>query len=87
MVPRCGVAYSWRSTTSTPWSGADATELANLALLCHHHHYLKTYEGWTLERTGPSDEDPGWVFAPQPHFGQEPDLGLDRPDGRNRPRE
>jgi hypothetical protein len=44
-----------------------------LALLCHHHHYLKTYEGWTLKRTGRSDVDPQWTFTPQPPFGQEPD--------------
>ncbi len=38
---------------------------------------MKTYDGWTLERTGPTDEDPGWRFTPLPPFGQEPDLGLD----------
>jgi hypothetical protein len=31
-----------------------------------------------LERHGPSDADPQWSFTPQPPFGQEPDLGLDR---------
>jgi hypothetical protein len=39
---------------------------------------LKTYDGWVLERHGPSDADPQWSFTPQPPFGQEPDLGLDR---------
>ena len=60
------------------WALGGPTELANLALLCTHHHRKKTYEGWTLERNGPSDEDPQWTFAPLPPFGQEPDLGLDR---------
>ena len=54
------------------------TTLDNLALLCTHHHRLKTYDGWVLERHGPSDADPQWSFTPQPPFGQEPDLGLDR---------
>jgi len=52
----------------------------SLALLCTHHHRLKTYDGWILERTGPTDQDPRWTFTPQPPFGQEPGLGLDRPD-------
>ena len=53
----------------------------NLALLCHHHHWLKTYEGWTLERTdyatGPGiGGPPTWAFTPMAPFGQERD-----PDG------
>jgi len=39
---------------------------------------LQTYDGWVLERHGPSDADPRWSFTPPPPFGQEPDLGLDR---------
>ena len=61
-----------------PWALGGATELDNLALLCTHHHRLKTYEGWVLARHGPSDADPQWSFTPLPPFGQEPDLGLDR---------
>ena len=30
------------------WAKAQTTELANLDLLCDHHHDLKTYEGWQL---------------------------------------
>jgi len=42
--------------------------------MCHHHHYLKTYEGWTLERSGTADDgSPTWEFRPQPPFGEEPD--------------
>ena len=30
------------------WARVQTTELANLDLLCDHHHDLKTYEGWQL---------------------------------------
>ena len=86
VVPRCGVAYSLEIDHVLPLEHGGDTRLDNLALLCRHHHRLKTYEGWTLERTGPTDEDPGWRFTPQPAFGQEPDLGLDRPGDRERDR-
>ena len=77
VVPGCGVGYSLEIDHVHPLEHGGATELANLALLCHHHHRMKTYDGWTLERTGPTDADPRWVFTPLPPFGQEPDLGLD----------
>jgi hypothetical protein len=77
VVPGCGVGYSLEIDHVHPLEHGGATELDNLALLCSHHHRMKTYEGWTLERTGPSDADPGWTFTPQPPFGQEPDLGAD----------
>ena len=88
VVPGCGVAYSLEIDHVIPLEAGGDTRLGNLALLCRHHHRLKTYAGWTLERTGPTDEDPGWRFTPMPAFGQEPDLGFDRPGGRdgwNRP--
>ena len=57
-----------------PQVGSDWRFASNLALLCHHHHYLKTYEGWTLERMGTeADGTPEWSFTPMPPFGQEPD--------------
>ena len=77
VVPGCGVAYSLEIDHVHPLEHGGRTELDNLALLCRHHHRMKTYDGWTLRRTGPTDEDPGWRFTPQPPFGQEPDLGLD----------
>ena len=73
VVPGCGVSYGLEIDHIQEFALGGPTELANLALLCHHHHYLKTYEGWTLERTGPSDVDPQWTFTPQPPFGQEPE--------------
>jgi hypothetical protein len=80
VVPGCGVAYSLEIDHVHPLERGGRTELSNLALLCRHHHRMKTYDGWTLERTGPTDEDPGWSFTPLAPFGQEPGLGLDRPD-------
>ena len=61
-----------------------ASRLAdNLALLCHHHHFLKTYEGWDLARAGTRpDGTPEWSFCPPVPFGQEPGLGIDTPEGR-----
>jgi hypothetical protein len=85
VVPGCAVGYTLEIDHVHPLEHGGRTELDNLALLCRHHHRLKTYEGWTLERTGPTDEDPGWVFTPLAPFGQEPDLGLDRRDDRDRP--
>jgi len=85
VVPGCGVAYSLEIDHVRPLASGGDTRLDNLALLCRHHHRLKTYEGWTLERCGPTDEDPRWRFTPLAPFGQEPGLGLDRPDRGDTP--
>jgi hypothetical protein len=77
VVPGCGVSYGLEIDHIQGFALGGPTELGNLALLCHHHHYLKTYEGWTLVRTGPTDVDPQWSFTTPPPFGQEPDP----PDG------
>ena len=79
VVPGCGVAYGLEIDHVVPMEEGGATELGNLALLCRHHHRMKTYDGWVLARHGPTDADPGWAFTPQPPFGQEPGLGIDRP--------
>ena len=74
VVPGCGVSYGLEIDHILPFAEGGPTELANLALLCHHHHYLKTYEGWSLEQSGRSaDGSPGWTFTPMPEFGQEPE--------------
>ena len=74
VVPGCGVSYGLEIDHIQEFARGGPTELANLALLCHHHHYLKTYEGWTLERMGTeADGTPEWSFTPMPPFGQEPD--------------
>jgi hypothetical protein len=74
VVPGCGVSYGLEIDHIQEFARGGPTELANLALVCHHHHYLKTYEGWTLERMGTeADGTPEWSFTPMPPFGQEPD--------------
>jgi hypothetical protein len=85
VVPGCAMPYGLEIDHVHPVALGGPTALDNLALLCRHHHRLKTYDGWVLERHGPSDEDPGWSFSPPPAFGQEPDLGLDRPDATPMP--
>jgi hypothetical protein len=76
VVPGCGVPFGLEIDHVIPFAEGGPTELDNLALLCHHHHYIKTYEGWTLERQGGGDDgSPTWTFTPLPPFGQEPDPG------------
>jgi hypothetical protein len=85
VVPGCGVSLGLEIDHLVPFAEGGPTELDNLALLCHHHHFLKTYEGWVLTRTGTHDTGrPRWRFAPQPPFGQEPGLGIDTAEGRDR---
>jgi Domain of unknown function (DUF222)/HNH endonuclease len=79
VVPGCSMPYGLEIDHVRPMEFGGPTTLDNLALLCHHHHRLKTYEGWVLERHGPTDDEPGWSFTPQAPFGQEPGLGIDRP--------
>ena len=85
VVPGCHVPYGLEIDHVVPMAEGGPTKLENLALLCHHHHFLKTFEGWTLTRTGTDREGtPTWSFTPQAPFGQEPDLGIDTPEGRAR---
>ena len=53
--PGATPATAWRSTTSCPFADGGEASLANLARLCHWHHYLKTHHGHRLERTGRDD--------------------------------
>ncbi len=64
VVPGCGMPYGLEIDHVDGWALGGLTELANLALLCTHHHRLKTYDGWVLKRNGPTDEDPQWSFTP-----------------------
>lgn len=82
VVPGCGVSFGLEIDHVIPFAEHGPTELGNLALLCHHHHFLKTFEGWTLTRTDRgSTSAPEWRFEPEPPFGQEPGLGTDEPNG------
>jgi hypothetical protein len=85
VVPRCGVSFGLEIDHIVPLTEGGPTELGNLALLCHHHHFLKTFEGWHLERIGTEGcGKPQWRFEPQAPFGQEPGLGIDTTEGQDR---
>ncbi|MGB7050687.1 MAG: HNH endonuclease signature motif containing protein [Acidimicrobiales bacterium] len=85
VVPGCGAASGLEIDHVIPFAEGGPTQLDNLALLCHHHHFLKTYEGWILTQIGTAEDGtPEWSFTPQPPFGQEPDLGIDTDEGRDR---
>jgi HNH endonuclease len=83
VVPGCSVSTGLEIDHVVPWALGGPTELDNLALLCHHHHQKKTYEGWVLSRSGfDRNGSPIWRFEPPPPFGREPGLGLDTPAAR-----
>jgi hypothetical protein len=85
VVPGCGVSFGLEIDHILPMAEGGPTTIDNLALLCHHHHFLKTFEGWILTKVDHHDHHdphhPTWRFEPLPPFGQEPDLGADRPRG------
>jgi hypothetical protein len=83
VVPGCGISTGLEIDHIIPFAEGGPTALDNLARLCHHHHFLKTYEGWDLTRIG-TDKDgtPQWSFTPPPAFGHEPGLGIDTDEGR-----
>ena len=61
VVPGCEVAEHLEIDHLRPFSAGGPTELANLARLCHWHHYLKTHQGYRLERDGTR-----WCWLPPP---------------------
>jgi hypothetical protein len=95
VVPGCRVSSRLEIDHVLPVTEGGPTTLDNLALLCHHHHFLKTFEGWTLEMVdGTNSEHPKWRFEPLPPFGEEPTPDPDvsragqkwrRPRGRGDP--
>lgn len=81
VVPGCSIPYGLEIDHVIPFAQGGPTSLENLALLCHHHHFLKTFEGWTLTRENETRPGiPRWKFEPPPPFGQEPELGMDLPE-------
>lgn len=57
----------------TEFARGGATSMANLVRMCSHHHSLKTYHGYQLERVGER-----WILKPPPDLGQQalqPELG------------
>ncbi len=80
VVPKCTTRAGLEIDHVVPFADGGPTSLDNLARLCHHHHYLKTYEGVTLTPVDTDGAARSWRFEAPVPFGQEPDLGLDRPD-------
>ena len=48
VVPRCDETRRLEIDHIKEFAKGNPTKLDNLALLCHHHHFLKTHRGWTL---------------------------------------
>jgi hypothetical protein len=85
VVPGCRVDRGLEIDHLWPFHLGGPTELDNLALLCHHHHWLKTYDHWVLQRLGTDPKgEPVWSFDLPAPFGQEPGLGIDTPESRAR---
>ncbi len=81
VVPGCRVSWALEIDHVVPVAEDGPTELDNLALLCEHHHSLKTFDGWTLTRRGLDRKGRiEWAFSPPAPFGQEPGLGIDTPE-------
>jgi hypothetical protein len=65
VVPGCGATSGLEIDHVIPFADGGPTELDNLALLCHHHHFLKTFEGWLLVRkAGERAKGSEWDFRP-----------------------
>jgi hypothetical protein len=49
VVPGCDVANGLEiDHWDIPFAEGGPTRLSNLARLCHHHHYLRTHQGFEL---------------------------------------
>ncbi len=64
VVPGCGTTGRLEIDHLVPFADGGEASLANLARLCHWHHYLKTHHGHRLERTAPDGgHPPGWRWV------------------------
>ncbi|MFN2524685.1 MAG: DUF222 domain-containing protein [Actinomycetota bacterium] len=59
VVPGCEARHHLQIDHVVEWNDTRHTKLSELARLCSHHHYLKTYKGWVLSG-GPE----AWRFDP-----------------------
>jgi hypothetical protein len=67
VFPGCDRARSWCDGHHLVWwTRGGPTTLANLALLCRHHHHLVHEDGWTLERTNGRFKATPPVRRPEP---------------------
>jgi hypothetical protein len=60
VVPGCTARERLEIDHLVPFAEGGPASLANLARLCHWHHYLKTHHGHRLERR----EDGSWCWTP-----------------------
>jgi hypothetical protein len=59
VVPGCSATRNLEiDHRLVPFAEGGPTELANLARLCHHHHFLKTHDGYSLQ-----GEPGAWVWV------------------------
>jgi 5-methylcytosine-specific restriction endonuclease McrA len=67
VVPGCDVRDDLEIDHIRPYAEGGEASLANLARLCHWHHYLKTHHGYLLDRGGTDgaggDHDGGWRWV------------------------
>jgi len=61
VVPGCDVREALEIDHVLPFGNDGPTSLANLARLCHWHHYLKTHQRYRLTRVGDQ-----WEWQPPP---------------------
>jgi len=66
VVPGCGVREALEIDHVLPFTDGGPTSLANLARLCHWHHYLKTHQRYRLLRV---NDD--WEWQPPPVAGHD----------------
>ena len=71
VVPGCTTRENLEIDHTIRFADGGKASLANLARLCHWHHYLKTYHGHRLERTervgdGPSSVAWRWIAPDDP---------------------
>ncbi|MFZ2056942.1 MAG: HNH endonuclease signature motif containing protein [Acidimicrobiales bacterium] len=59
VVPGCSATCNLEiDQRVVPFAQSGPTQLSNLARMCHHHHFLKTYEGYCLQ-----GEPGAWVWV------------------------
>ena len=96
VVPRCSARHNLEIDHRVlPFAEGGPTELANLARLCHHHHFLKTHEGYRLEGSpgawiwvhpDGTRDGPGATGPPPPaKTNTDPPAGPHMSAGRDRP--
>ena len=59
VVPGCAARDGLEIDHILPFADGGPASMANLARLCHWHHYLKTHHGHRLERGGDAGPRPG----------------------------